>query len=42
VEQGTQKTMLENMQTRNDLYDVLKYRDFEKKLDQLMEGQDDQ
>ncbi len=42
LEEGTQKAMLEKMQTRNDLYAVLKYRDFEKKLDQLMEGQDGQ
>lgn len=40
IEQGTQQTMVDSMQTRNDLYDVLKYRDFEKKLDQLMEGHD--
>jgi methylisocitrate lyase len=42
IDQGTQQSMIENMQTRNDLYDVLKYRDFEKKLDQLMEGKDGQ
>ena len=42
VEQGTQQTMLDHMQTRNDLYDVLKYRDFEKKLDQLMGDKDGQ
>jgi len=42
VEQGTQQMMLDKMQTRDDLYDVLKYRDFEKKLDQLMEGKDGQ
>ena len=40
IEQGTQQKMLDHMQTRNDLYDILKYRDFEKKLDQFMEGQD--
>lgn len=42
IEQGTQQKMLEHMQTRNELYDVLKYRDFEKKLDQYMEGQNGQ
>lgn len=42
IGQGTQQPMLENMQTRNDLYDVLTYRDFEKKLDQLMENEDGQ
>ena len=40
MEEGTQQTLLDTMQTRNDLYDVLKYRDFEKKLDQFMEDQD--
>jgi len=42
VEQGTQQKMLERMQTRNDLYDVLKYHTFEEKLDRLLEGQDGQ
>lgn len=42
LDQGTQQTMLDNMQTRNDLYKVLKYCDFEKRLDQLMEEQDGQ
>jgi methylisocitrate lyase len=41
-EQGTQKNMLDKMQTRNDLYEVLGYHDYEKKLDQLMEGEDGQ
>ncbi|KTC95452.1 methylisocitrate lyase [Legionella feeleii] len=41
-EQGTQKGLLESMQTRNDLYEVLGYHDYEKKLDQLMEGEDGQ
>ncbi len=31
VEHGTQQTMLDTMQTRKDLYEVLNYRDFEKK-----------
>lgn len=42
VEQGTQQPMLESMQPRDDLYEVLKYRAFEEKLDQLMEGKDGQ
>ena len=42
VEQGSQLTMLPTMQTRDDLYEVLKYREFEKKLDQLMENSDGQ
>jgi methylisocitrate lyase len=42
VERGTQQTMLANMQTRDDLYEVLKYRAYEEKLDQLMEREDGQ
>jgi methylisocitrate lyase len=42
VQEGTQQTMLKQMQTRNELYDVLKYHDFEKKLDQFEETQDGQ
>lgn len=42
IEQGTQKEMINSMQSRSDLYEVLKYGDFEKKLDQLMEGRNDQ
>jgi 2-methylisocitrate lyase-like PEP mutase family enzyme len=34
--------MLANMQTRDDLYEVLKYRAYEEKLDQLMEREDGQ
>jgi len=33
--QGTQKGVLDTMQTRAELYDVLGYMDYEKKLDQL-------
>lgn len=40
VKEGTQQPMVEHMQSRNDLYEVLKYREFEEKLDQLMEEQD--
>lgn len=40
--EGTQSRIINKMQTRNDLYDVLKYRDYEQKLDQFMEAQDDQ
>lgn len=32
---GTQKSLLENMQTREQLYDVLNYHQFEQKLDEL-------
>jgi methylisocitrate lyase len=33
--QGTQKGVLDSMQTRAELYDVLGYMDYEKKLDEL-------
>jgi len=32
---GTQKNVVEIMQTRNDLYDYLDYHQFETKLDEL-------
>lgn len=32
---GTQKNVLDTMQTRNDLYDYLNYHSYEQKLDQL-------
>jgi len=34
-EQGTQKSVLDLMQTRAELYEVLGYHDYEKKLDEL-------
>lgn len=40
INQGTQQDVLINMQTRDDLYKILKYRAFEEKLDRLMEDQD--
>ncbi len=33
--QGTQKSLLDQMQTRDELYDVLGYHDYENKLDDL-------
>ena len=33
--QGTQKSILGEMQTREDLYDIIGYHDYEKKLDEL-------
>ena len=39
LKEGTQQAMIDQMQTRQDLYEVLNYADFEKKLDQLMETQ---
>ena len=32
---GTQEGQIKNMQTRDELYDVLDYHSFEKKLDEL-------
>jgi len=32
---GTQKNVLDTMQTRNELYDFLDYHAYEQKLDQL-------
>ena len=32
---GTQKNVLDAMQTRNELYDYLNYHEYEQKLDQL-------
>ena len=37
--QGTQKPALDTMQTRDDLYDVLGYHDYENKLDELFKEQ---
>lgn len=41
-QQGTQRDLLASMQTRDELYDVLGYHDYEKKLDQLMEEENGQ
>jgi methylisocitrate lyase len=35
---GTQKAVIDDMQTRDELYDVLGYHDYEDKLDQLFAG----
>jgi methylisocitrate lyase len=40
VDDGTQAEMLNAMQTREDLYNVLGYCDYEETLDNLMEGKD--
>jgi methylisocitrate lyase len=32
---GTQKAVVDTMQTRMELYDVLGYHDYERKLDEL-------
>ncbi len=38
-DEGTQKSVLENMQTRTELYEVLGYQAYEDKLDELFEEQ---
>jgi methylisocitrate lyase len=35
--EGTQKSVIDRMQTRSELYDVLGYHDYENKLDQLFD-----
>ncbi|KTD75067.1 methylisocitrate lyase [Legionella waltersii] len=36
IDTGTQKAVIDKMQTRNDLYEILGYHHYEQKLDQLM------
>jgi methylisocitrate lyase len=39
--EGTQKDLLDSMQTRDELYEVLRYHDYERKLDELFaKGED--
>ena len=38
---GTQKSVIDTMQTRDELYDVLHYHDYEKKLDDLFSQTED-
>ena len=42
LNQGTQKSLVEHMQTRDELYDILNYHQYEQKLDQLMEDENEQ
>jgi len=35
LEKGTQESLIDKMQTRDELYEVLDYHTFEKKLDDL-------
>jgi methylisocitrate lyase len=39
--EGTQQAVVDKMQTREELYDVLRYHDYERKLDQLFAKGDD-
>lgn len=41
-DEGTQVGLLDSMQTRNELYELLGYMDYERKLDKLMEVKDEQ
>ena len=41
IQEGTQQSIIDTMQTRNDLYEVLGYHKYEQKLDQLM-GEDNE
>jgi methylisocitrate lyase len=38
LEKGDQKDVVDQMQTRDELYDFLNYHDFEQKLDELFKG----
>ena len=38
--EGTQRSVIEQMQTRDELYDVLGYHEFEQQLDALLQGED--
>ena len=38
-EEGTQKNVVDTMQTRMELYDFLGYHDYERKLDELFAQQ---
>lgn len=40
LQNGTQKPMLDKMQSRSELYDVLKYQDYESQLDQYLGAED--
>ena len=40
-EEGTQKNLVEQMQTREELYELLDYHEYEKKLDQLFKKEKD-
>ncbi len=40
IDDGTQQNMIQQMQTRGELYEVLKYQDYEKTLDQYIGRQE--
>ncbi len=41
IQEGSQRSVLDKMQTRNELYEVLEYHKYEEKLDQLREEEDE-
>lgn len=41
IEEGHQRNMIESMQTREEMYDILDYHEYEKKLDQLFSGEEE-
>lgn len=41
LQEGSQQSVIGVMQRRDELYDVLKYQDFERQLDQLVEKKDE-
>lgn len=41
IQQGTQQSIVAKMQTRNELYETLGYHEYEQKLDQLMEEENE-
>ena len=41
IQEGSQRSVLDKMQTRNELYEVLEYHKYEEKLDQLREKEDE-
>jgi methylisocitrate lyase len=41
IQQGSQAALLETMQTRSELYDMLGYHEYEEKLDKMRESEDE-
>jgi methylisocitrate lyase len=41
IQQGSQQSVVHTMQTRNELYEILGYHQYEEQLDQLMGEKDD-
>ncbi|WP_173238504.1 methylisocitrate lyase [Legionella antarctica] len=42
IQKGTQQSILDKMQTRSELYEILEYNSYEQKLDQMMENENEQ